>query len=179
MGTPSTDSITSTVHRSVGDGGEVRTSDISFNSSIYEMPVSSETKLNGSISMPNGTILVPHHGPQNGGIVFPRDPYNEDMYSSGSGLIANEIYPSPLEPIAEEGPSGVSTDNYSVNTDSTFTTQTTDSQSAADKSARPYSLEDTKNERVKRRPPKVNYPLFKSDDTGNLKNYLDDRRVSV
>ena len=44
---------------------------------------------------------------------------------------------------------------------------------------RPISMGDADKPESKRRLDKVEYALFKDDDTGNLDNFLDQRRVSV
>lgn len=134
-----------------GDPGNSN-STISYDSTTYDMP---EEEV--------------HVGYQNGFII---NRMGDEMTDSESGLISNEFVDSgrSLSPIMEED----STRNSEISVDSSLP----GGQSVLPVNMRPRSLENTKGE-PENRPPPVDYALFKGDDTGNLENYLDARRVSV
>ena len=97
--------------------------------------------------------------------------------NSASGLIANEVLNSDrslLPTIDEEAIYMDSGRNSEISADSNEPCY----ENVPGVQMRPRSLENTKGTPVPK-PAPVDYPLFKDDTTGNLENYLDDRRVSV
>ncbi len=160
-------------------------SGMSYDSSFYDSSVGDD----GSMM----TSARPKHytNTDSDEYLVPTD-FGAEVYNSGSGLIENEVYDNRqrtsggLHTIQEE-PSTVE-ESGAVHDDEPISVSVPNSELSSvmmepppppPLHTRPVSLNDNKDGRSGLPVPKVDYPLFKEDDTGNLSNYLDSRRVSV